>query len=179
MKNLMKDFQYSQFLMNPPTFFVLILSITFKFSAAQKFKPSIKPYDAIGILGGYHLKEGNSFIELGISRSATIHAQTAAYSLSSEFGIVENKNIVGVTASAWGNNLFLPFLSLGLASSYYSDFDNKRCLSFKPIIGIGAAAFQLVYEYDFMMIKPNYNFGGNNRIALRINIGLMELKDKI
>ncbi len=47
--------------MNPPTFFVLIFSITFKFSVAQKFKPSIKPYDAIGILGGYHLKEGNSF----------------------------------------------------------------------------------------------------------------------
>jgi hypothetical protein len=41
---------------------------------------------------------------------------------------------------------------------------------------MGAAAFQLVYEYDFMIIKPNYNFGGNNRIALRFNISLIELK---
>lgn len=176
MNNLIKHFQYLRFFTSTSIFLVLIFCLSLKFAIAQKFKPSIAPYDAIGVLGGYHLKEGNSFIELGISRCATIHAQTPAYSLSSEFGIVENKNIVGVTASAWGNNLFLPFLSLGLASSYYSDFDNKRCLSFKPIIGIGAAAFQVVYEYDFMIIKPNYNFGGNNRIVLRINIGLIELK---
>ena len=176
MENLRKDFQYFPFFTSPSIFFVLIFSLSLIFSIAQKFKHSIAPYNAIGILGGYHLIEGNSFIELGISRCATIYAQTAAYSLSSEFGIGENKNTVGVTASAWGNNLFLPFLSLGLASSHYCDFIDKRCLSFKPIIGMGAAAFQLVYEYDFMIIKPNYNFGGNNRIALRINIGLIELK---
>lgn len=157
------------------TLFILFILVT-KVCYAQKFKPSITPYDAIGILGGYHLKEGNSFIELGISRSATIHAQTAAYSISSEFGKIENKNIIGITASAWGNNLFLPFLSLGIATSYYGDYIKTTAFSVKPMIGIGAAAFQIVYEYDFMIINPNYNFGGYNRIALRIDIGIYELK---
>jgi hypothetical protein len=158
------------------TLFIIFILVT-KICFAQKFKPSIAPYNAIGILGGYHIKEGNNFIELGISKSATIHAQTAAYSLSSEFGKIENKNIVGITASAWGNNLFLPFLSLGLATSYYGDFNNKTSFSLKPMIGIGATAFQIVYEYDFMIINPNYNFGGNNRIALRIDIGMFELNN--
>ncbi len=158
---------------------LLIISISFPAGLkAQRFKPSFQPHDAIGVIGGYHFKSVHNIIELGVSRQQTVHGQSVSYAISSELTKTpNNNNLYGIGLNTWFNNLWLYWISGGLSSTYYSDFGSLRALSIRPMLGIGVVGFQVVYQYDLMLINPNFDFGGNNRIAIRINLGLFELED--
>jgi hypothetical protein len=150
---------------------LVVMSISWS-TSAQEFKPSLAPDYAIGIVAGYHFQKDHNKIELGISKAGTVHAAAlVAYAISTEYCKINNEGSYGFTASAW----MTAGLSFGLATTYSTDFDSKDALSFRPMIGLGIFGFQVVYEYDLFIIKPDYDFGPRNRIAIRLNIGLFEM----
>jgi hypothetical protein len=122
---------------------ILIMLVCFSTGLrAQKFKASLQPHDAIGIVGGYHFKSGNDIVELGLSRQSTIHGQSFAYAISSELTKTpNNNNLFGFGLSSWFNNFAFYWLSGGLSTAYYTDFDNQRALSVRPMIGLGVVGF--------------------------------------
>lgn len=160
---------------NNTIFKILIISCLFVFSLpafAQEngFHPSLAPQYSIGILGGYHFQKDRNKIELGISRAGTVHGGFYAWALTTEYCKIDDKGNYGFTASAWVTAL----MSFGAATTYSSDFDNQRAWALRPMVGLGLLGLQVVYEYDLFLIKPNYDFGARNRIAVRLNLGLFE-----
>lgn len=130
--------------------------------------------DAIGVLGGYHLRQGANFVELGVSKTRSVHGTFfTGFAFSAELGNQpEGRQLYGWTASTWVSTL----LSCGLSTTYYTDFKRARAFSIRPMIGIGILGAQAVYEYDWQIVKPNFDFGGVHRIAFRLSVGLFRSK---
>jgi hypothetical protein len=114
---------------------------------------------------------------LGLTRGATVHGQTLVYAMSSEFSKVENKTNYGFGVNAWCTNVIYNLLSFGMATVYYTDFSRQKAMSLRPMVGLGYRGIQLVYEYDIMVLQPNYAYGNHHMLALRVNLWLLDLED--
>lgn len=158
-----------------PTLRLVLLCIAVILAARIRAQNFRFEEDAVGVLGGYHLRQGANFVELGVSKTRSIHSTFfMGCAFSTEFGKqAAGRQLYGWTASAWLNML----LSCGLSTTYYTDFKKARAFSLKPMIGIGILGAQALYEYDWHIVKPNFDFGGVHRIAFRLSIGLFRRKN--
>jgi hypothetical protein len=136
------------------TCFIVFFVLCCLIGNAQKFHPTFETeYESIGIIAGYHFKDGLNFTEIGLSFSSNINGGHLplfwSYSLSIETGkSSDQQNIYGIINSAWIN---AGFVSLGASLNYYADVSNsnKNAFSLRPTIGLGILS---VYKQSMDMM---------------------------
>ena len=139
-------------------------------SAQNRTKGALHP-PSYGIIGGYHFRNGADFGEIGITRYDKVHSLFAANALSFEFGKTgSGEPLYAFTTSAW-----ISFVaSLGLTAAYFTDFRHANAFVIRPMIGLGIMGVQIVYSYDLNILKSDFEFGSRHRLALRVNLGILD-----